>query len=75
MRKSAWLGGLLDGVNIASLALIAAVIWQLGRTSSNTPLDLALVLIYLALLIRFKLNSTWLIGAGVLFGLLKAYLH
>ena len=75
MRKSAWLGGLLDGVNVASLALIAVVIWQLGRTSSNIQLDVAVMIISLALLIRFKLNSTWMIGAGALFGFLKAYLH
>jgi chromate transporter len=31
MRASAWLGGLLDGVNVASLGLMAAVTWQLGR--------------------------------------------
>ena len=75
MRKSAWLGGLLDGVNVASLALIAAVIWQLGRTSSNIQLDIAVMIISLVLLIRFKLNSTWLIGAGALFGFLKASLN
>jgi chromate transporter len=37
MRKSAWVSGLLDGVNVASLGLMAAVTWQLGRASLTGP--------------------------------------
>jgi chromate transporter len=70
MRKSVWISSLLDGVNVASLGLMAAVSWQLGRASLIDPLTAVVALISLVLLIRFKINSTWLIAGGGLFGLL-----
>jgi len=75
MRRSAWVGGLLDGVNVASLGLMAAVTWHLGRASLTGPLTIIIALISLGLLIRFKINSTWLIAAGALIGLLTMALR
>ena len=72
MRKSPWFGSLLDGVNAASLALMAAVTWQLGRSSLTDPFTIVVAIAALALLIRFKVNSTWLIIGGALIGLLGA---
>jgi chromate transporter len=72
MRSSVWVGGLLDGVNVASLSLMAAVTWQLGRASLTDPLTILIALIALLLLIRFKINSTWLIAGGAIIGLLRA---
>jgi chromate transporter len=71
MRSSAWFGGLLDGVNVASLSLMAAVTWQLGRASLVDPVSVLIALASLVLLVWFKLNSTWLIIAGALIGLLS----
>jgi chromate transporter len=70
MRKSVWIGSLLDGVNVASLGLMAAVSWQLGIASLIDPLTITIALVSLVLLIRFKVNSTWLIAGGGLLGLL-----
>ncbi|HUK55871.1 MAG TPA: chromate efflux transporter [Nitrospiria bacterium] len=75
MRESVWVGGLLDGVNTASLGLMAAVSWQLGRASLADPLTILIAVIALALLIRFRINSTWLIAGGALLGLLTAALR
>ncbi len=72
VRNSAWVGGLLDGVNVASLGLMGAVTWQLGRSSLTDPLTILIALVSLGLLIRFKVNSTWLIAGGALLGLLSA---
>jgi chromate transport protein ChrA len=33
LRRSAWAGGFLDGVNVASLGLMAVVTWQLARAA------------------------------------------
>jgi chromate transport protein ChrA len=55
MRKSVWVGGLLDGINVASLGLMAAVSWQLGVASLVDPLTIAVASAALFLLIRFKL--------------------
>jgi len=71
LRNSARVGTLLDGVNIASLGLMAAVSWQLGRASLIDPLTVAIALGSFVMLIRYKLNSTWLIAGGALMGMLS----
>jgi chromate transporter len=72
MRKSAWVSGLLDGVNVASLGLMAAVTWQLGRASLTDPLTILVALASFVLLIWLKVNSTWLIAGGGFIGLLSS---
>jgi chromate transporter len=68
-------GWLLYGVNVASLGLMAAVTWQLGRASVTDPLTVLIALISFGLLVRFKVNSTWLIAGGALVGLSSALLR
>ena len=75
MRKSAWVSGLLDGVNVASLGLMAAVTWQLGRASLTGILTILIALSSFVLLMWFKVNSTWLILGGGLIGLLSTMLR
>lgn len=72
IRNSAWFSGLLDGVNVASLGLMAAVTWQLGKASLVDPLTVLIGLISFGLLILFKVNSTWLILIGAMIGLLSS---
>jgi len=74
IRNSVWLRGLLDGVNAASLGLMAAVAWRLGRASMIDPVTILIMLVSLVLLLRFKVNSTWLIVGGALVGFLAASL-
>jgi chromate transporter len=73
IRSSVWASSLLDGVNVASLGLMAAVTWQLGRSSLVDPLTLLVGLLSFFLLIRFKINSTWLIAGGALTGWLSTF--
>ena len=75
IRNSAWVSGLLDGVNVASLGLMAAVTWQLGRASLIGPLTILIALSSFVFLIWFKVNSTWLIAGGGLIGLLSSVLR
>jgi chromate transporter len=75
MRKSAWVSALLDGINVASLGLMASVTWQLGRASLTDPLTILVALGSFVLLIWLKVNSTWLIAGGGLIGLLSATLR
>ncbi|MCU0593014.1 MAG: chromate efflux transporter [Desulfobacterales bacterium] len=70
MRKSVWIRSMLDGINVASLGLMGAVSWQLGVASLIDPLTIAIASASLFMLIRFKINSTWLIVGGGLLGLL-----
>ena len=74
LRNSAWAGSLLDGVNVASLGLMAAVTWQLSQASLIDPLASITAIICLVLLLKFKINSTWLIAGGAIIGLLRLWL-
>jgi len=70
LRGSRLAAGFLDGVNVASLALMAVVAVQLGRAA---VVDLPTALLGLAaaiLLLRFQLNSTWLVLGGATAGIL-----
>ncbi|MFI5174260.1 MAG: chromate efflux transporter [Terriglobia bacterium] len=74
LRQSKLAGAFLDGVNVASLALMAVVTWQLGRASI---VDLDTVLLAVAsmiALLRFRLNSAWLVLMGGIVGMLLHYL-
>jgi chromate transporter len=68
IRKAWWAGALLDGVNVSALGLMAAVTWQLGRTAIIDWFTIALMILTLALILRVKINSTWLILGGALAG-------
>lgn len=68
LRKSASAGAFLDGVNIASLGLMAVVTWQLGRAALVDWLTLALVVSSAVLLMRWRTNSAWLVLGGGLIG-------
>jgi chromate transporter len=74
MRRSPWLGALLDGVNAAALGLMAAVTFDLARAALIDPLTIVLVLVAAVALIHYKVNSTWLIVGGGLVGLAYALL-
>ncbi len=68
MRRSPWFGALLHGINAASLALMAAVTWQLGTAALIDPVTICIGAGAALVLLRYKVNSTWLIGAGALLG-------
>jgi chromate transporter len=70
MRRSPWTGALLDGVNVASLALMAGVAWRLGRAAIVDPLTALVALAALVLLARMRVNSAWLVLGGAAVGLL-----
>ena len=72
IRESAWFGAALDGVNVASLGLMAGVTIQLAQAALMDPLTIALAVVSAILLLRFQINSTWLIAGGAVVGLLSA---
>jgi chromate transporter len=55
-------------VNVASLGLMAAVTWQLGRAGVTDWFTISLTIVALFLVFKFKMNSTWLILGGALLG-------
>jgi chromate transporter len=69
IRRSTTAGVFLDGVNVASLALMAAVSYQLGRSAIVDWLTAVLVISSAVLLLRFRINSAWLVLGGAAIGI------
>ena len=69
LRRSPTLSSLLDGVNVASLALMAGVTWQLGQRVVVDPFAALIGVAALVLLIRFRVSSVWLVIGGGAAGL------
>jgi len=61
-------GAFLDGVNVAALALMLIVTYQLGRAAVIDLTTLVLALISAFILFRLRVNSAWLILAGAIVG-------
>jgi chromate transporter len=74
LRRSKTAGAFLDGVNVASLALMAVVSWHLGRAAIVNLTTLGLAAVSAVLLLRFRVNSLWLVIGGGLIGLLTRLL-
>lgn len=68
LRQSAVASALLDGVVAASLGLMVAVSWHLGRTAIVDGPTLLLLVAAGVLLAWWKPNSTWLIAGGAAAG-------
>lgn len=68
LRRSAVAAAALDGVVAGSLALMAVVAWQLGKASIVDRTTLAVFAVSLVALLRFRVNSAWLIGAAAVVG-------
>ena len=69
VRDRAWTAALLDGVNAAALGLMAAVTWELGRAALVDVVTVLLAVVALAVLLRFSVNSAWLVIAGAVVGI------
>jgi chromate transporter len=72
IRRSPIASAALDGVNVASLALMLVVAVQLARAALVDPLAIFLGLASALLLLRFRVNSAWLVVAGAAVGLLAS---
>lgn len=55
-------------MNVAALALMAVVTVQLARTALVDVATVALAAASVIALVRFKLNTTWLVVVGALLG-------
>jgi chromate transporter len=70
IRRSPAAGAFLDGVNGASLALMAVVAAQLGRAAIVDRVTLAIAAVSAVAVLWLRLNSAWLVLAGGLVGAL-----
>jgi chromate transporter len=71
IRRSPIAGAFLDGVNAASLALMAVITFHLSKAALLDWQTLLLAVASAIVLFRYKLNSSWLVGAGAILGGVK----
>jgi chromate transporter len=68
IRKRKFAAPLLDGLNVGALALMLFVTCELARTAIVDWQTMCLGMLGVVLLLRFKLNATWLIAIGAVAG-------
>jgi chromate transporter len=68
LRRSRFAGAFLDGVVVASLALMAIVAVQLGHAALIDPWTVGLAGVSAIALIRFRISSVWLVLGGAVVG-------
>ena len=73
LRASPSAGAVLDGVNVASLALMAAVALELARAAIVDVPTAAIAGAGAIALIRYRLNSAWLVLGGAIVGAAVTY--
>lgn len=71
LRASPLASAFLDALNVASLALMAVVTWQLGQAAVVDIFTVILALAGAVLLLRYKVSSAWLVLGGALLGFLS----
>jgi chromate transporter len=75
IRRSRRAGAFLDGVNAASLALMAVVGVQLARAAIVDIPTLILAVVSAAALLRWRVNSAWLVfGGGIAGAVLRLFI-
>jgi chromate transporter len=75
IRKSPSLSAFMKGVNAAAVALMATALWDLGRATLASPWTMALGVAAAWLLIRQRVNATWVLLGGGLAGYLLRLGH
>lgn len=72
IRQSKLAGAFLDGVTVASLALMLYAAALIARSTLPDPITIGIAVVSLAALIRWRINPTWLVAGGALVGLVRA---
>jgi chromate transporter len=71
MRQSVWFAEFLNGVNAASIGLMAAVTIQLAKAVFVDLTSIILAVLSLILAIFTKISTTWIILTAVIFGIAR----
>ena len=72
VRRSPVAGAFLDGVNVASLALMTVVTWHLAAAAMVDWVTVLVALTAAFLLLRYRVNSAWLVLGGACAGFLAS---
>lgn len=75
MKRSVTARAFLDGVNVASLALMGVVTAQLARSAVVDVPTAMLAILSAVVLLQWRINSAWLVLAGAVVGLARLVLE
>lgn len=75
LRQSSWIAAFLDSVNACAVALMAGVTFRLGYDALRGWPEWVISLASLAVLLRWKVNSAWIVLAGGIAGLVISFVH
>lgn len=70
LRRSAWIGAFLDSVNVCALALMTGVTIRLATDALRGWPSSVIAAVALVALLRWKVNSAWIVLGGGIMGLL-----
>ena len=70
LRRSRVAGAVLDGVNVASLALMASVTVTLARDTLVDVVGIGIAIVSVVLLVRYRVSTSFLVVVGGVVGLL-----
>jgi chromate transporter len=73
VRRSRVAGAFLDGVNVASVALMVVVTARIAKESIMDGPTIAIAAIACVLLLRFKVSATWPLAGGAALGALARH--
>ena len=73
LRRSRLAGAFLDGVNVASVALMAVVTWELARTALIDALSIGTAVAAFVLLLRYRVHAGWVVVGGAVWGVALAW--
>jgi chromate transporter len=74
LRQSPLAGAVLDGVNVAALALMVVVTWPLFVSAVVDWITLFILAVGLFLLLQDRVNAMWLVLGGAMAGLVKLWM-
>ena len=72
LRESAWTAAFLDAVNVAAVALMAAVTIELGGTTLTSWPAWTIAIVAAIAALGFRVNAAWLVLGGAITGWLLA---
>jgi len=70
LRQSPWMAAFLDSVNVCAVALMAGVTFRLGADALRAWPSWVIAAGALAVLLRWKVNSAWVVLGGGMAGLM-----
>lgn len=73
IRRSKLASAFLDGVTVASLALMLYAAVLIAKSTMTDVLSIAIGVVALGLLVWRRINPTWLVAGGALIGLVRTY--